>query len=85
MEWAIEIDPHRLAPDVWFLFPDDPLVRRADAVVANKDLNRTQSLLGLRNRVRAALRTSEICHRILEPDIFQILPASGNAHHFGAT
>ena len=85
MEWTIKIDPHRLTPNVRLLFPDDPLVRRADTVVAYKDLNRSQSLLSLRNRVPTALWSSEICHRILEPDICQFLLASRNAHHSGAT
>jgi hypothetical protein len=84
MEWSVKIDPHRLTPNVRWLFRDDPLARRADAMVADKDLDRPQSLLGLRNRVRTALRTSEIRNRILEPDICQILPASGDAHDFGA-
>jgi hypothetical protein len=42
-------------------------------------------LLGFRNRVRTALWSSEICNRILEPDFRQILLASGDAHHVGAT
>jgi hypothetical protein len=85
MEWTIEIDPHRLTPNVRGLFPDDPLMRGADTVVADEDLNRSQSLLSIRNRVRTALWAYEICNRILEPDICQILLASGDAHHFGAT
>jgi hypothetical protein len=84
MERAIKIDPHRLTPNLRLLFPDDPLVRRADTVVADKNFDRPQSLLSFRNRVLASLWTSEICNRILEPDHLQILLAPGNAHHFGA-
>jgi hypothetical protein len=85
MERTVQIDPHRLTPNVCWLFPDDPLVRRTDTVVAYKNLNRPQSSLSLRNRVRTAVWTAEICHRIIESDICQILLASGDAHHFGAT
>ncbi len=85
MEWTIEIDPHRLTPNVGLLFPDDPLVGRADTVVAYEDFNRPESLLSLRDRVRTAPWSSEIGDRILEPDSRQILLASGDAHHSGAT
>jgi len=85
MKRTVEIDPHRFTPNGWLLFPDDPLVRRADTVVADKDLNGPKSSLGFRDRVRTALWSSEICNRVLEPDVRQILLASGDAHHVGAT
>jgi hypothetical protein len=85
MEWPVEIDSHRFTPDIHFLFPDDPLECRTDAVVAYENLNWPQTVLGLRNRVRTALRSSQVRYHIVEPDFCQILLASGDAHHLGTT
>ena len=85
MKWPIEVDSHRFSPNVWFLLPDDPLMGGADTVITYQDLDRPQSLLSLRDRVRAALWSSQICHRILEPDRSKILLTSRDAHHPCAT
>ena len=85
MEWPVKIDSHRFTPDVRILFPYDPLVSRADTVIAYEDLNWTQSLFGLRNRVRTALGISQVCYRILKPDVRQVLFAARDTHHPGAT
>jgi len=81
MKGSIKIDSHRLTPNVWFLFPDHPFVGRADTVVAYKDLNRPQPLLGICNSFRTALYSSEICHRIFETCFFEFLLAACDAHH----
>ncbi len=54
-------------------------------MVADKDLDRTQPLFGLRDGVRAAIRTAEIYYRLVESDLCQLLLAPGNTHDFGAT
>jgi hypothetical protein len=76
MKWPVKIDSHRLIPDFRVLLPDDPFVCRTDTVVAYKDLDRTQPLLGLRYRMRTAFLSSQVCNRILEPDLCQFLLAA---------
>jgi len=40
LERTVEVDAHRLAPDLGILLPHQPLVGRADAVVHDQHVNR---------------------------------------------
>jgi hypothetical protein len=83
IEWAIKIDSHRFTPNVWLLFPNDAFMGGTETVVADQDLDWTQPLLGVCDRVRTALGSSEIRYRIVETRFCQFLLASRNAHHPG--
>ncbi len=54
-------------------------------MVAYQDLNGTQPLLSLGDHVRTAIRAAQICYCVIEPDFFQLLLASRDTHHPGAT
>ena len=68
VEGSVEVDLHRLAPDLRILLPDHPLVGGADTVIADEDVDRSQAALGFRNGKRATLGRAEICDRVLETE-----------------
>ena len=68
LERAVEVDAHRLAPDLGILLPHEPLVGRADAVVHDQHVDGPQSSLGLGNGQGAALGGAEVGGDILETD-----------------
>jgi hypothetical protein len=66
LERTVEVDAHRLAPDLGILLPDEPLVGRADAVVHDQHVDRSQSPLGLGNGQGAALGGAEVGRDVFE-------------------
>ena len=81
LERAIEVDAHRLTPDRRILLPHQPLVRRADAVVHDQQLERTETPFGLGNGQCAALGGAEVGHYVLEADRRQLRLAARRDHH----
>src|ERR1700691_6721681 len=61
LERTVEVDAHRLAPDLRILLPHQPLVGRADAVVHDQHFNRPEPPLRLTDSLRATLGGAEIC------------------------
>ncbi len=80
MERAIEIDAHRLGPDLGWLFPDSPLCGRTDAVIADEDIDRPQPTRRLLDRLRTALRRAQVGDRIVEPGLREFTLAPRGAH-----
>ena len=56
---------------------------RADAVIADEYLDRSQAFFRLGNSVRTALRRSKVCHHVLEPQRFQLFATTGDAYYPG--
>src|SRR3954467_471364 len=65
-ERTVEVDAHRLAPDLGILLPHEPLVGRADARVHDEHVNRPQSALSLGNGLGAALGGAEVSRDVFE-------------------
>src|SRR5882724_13222062 len=66
LERTVEVDSHRLAPDLGILLPHEPLVGRADTMVHNEHVNRPQSALGLGNGLGAAPGGAEVSRDVFE-------------------
>ncbi len=80
-ERTVEVDAHRLAPDLRILLPHEPLVGGADAVVHDQYVNRPQSSLGLGNGQGAALGRAEVGRDVFEANGRQFRRAARHDHH----
>ncbi len=50
-------------------------------MIADEDLDRTESLLGLLERHRAAFGSSEVCHGVVDAERGELLLRARDAHH----
>jgi hypothetical protein len=81
LERSVEVDAHRFAPDLGILLPHEALVGRADAVVHDQYVNRSQSSLGLGHGQGAARGGAEVGRDVFEANGRQFRRAAGHDHH----
>src|SRR5580700_10050743 len=81
LERTVEVDAHRLVPDLRILLPHDPLVGRTDAVIHDQHFNRPESLLSLSYGQSAALGGTEIGHDVIEANGRKLRRAARHNHH----
>jgi len=80
LKGPVQVDAHGLLPGIRALLPDELFVSRADAVVADKYLDRSKARFRLRNGLRAAFCCSDVGDKVFEAQGLQLCTASGDAH-----
>src|ERR1700722_14897011 len=78
---TVEVDTHRLAPDLRILLPHETLVGRTDAVIHDQHFNRTQSPLALGAGQAAAFGSTQIGYYVVEANSLKLGRAAGHRHH----